>query len=66
MAVVGALYVHLNLYINPSGLVPLMMLRIWIAVIFGGTGSNHGAITGAVAVIVIHEGIRFLNDVGSI
>ncbi|WP_410765005.1 branched-chain amino acid ABC transporter permease [Haloferax sp. DFSO60] len=66
MAVAGAFYAHLNLYIDPSDLVPLTTFYIWIAVILGGTGSNRGAVVGAAVVIAIREGTRFLNDVPAI
>jgi branched-chain amino acid transport system permease protein len=63
MAIAGAFYVHVNLYIDPSDLVPLTTFYIWVAVILGGTGSNRGAVLGAATVIAIREGTRFLNDV---
>ncbi|WP_042665671.1 branched-chain amino acid ABC transporter permease [Haloferax sp. ATB1] len=66
MAIAGAFYAHLNLYIDPSDLVPLTTFYIWIAVILGGTGSNRGAVVGAAVVIAIREGTRFLNDIGFI
>lgn len=65
MAVAGAFYVHVNLYIDPTDLVPLTTFYIWIAVILGGTGSNRGAVLGAATVIAIREGTRFLNDVAA-
>ncbi|AFK18917.1 branched-chain amino acid ABC transporter permease [Haloferax mediterranei ATCC 33500] len=66
MAIAGAFYAHLNLYIDPTDLVPLTTFYIWIAVILGGTGSNRGAVVGAAVVIAIREGTRFLNDIGFI
>ncbi|WP_396612973.1 branched-chain amino acid ABC transporter permease [Haloferax sp. S1W] len=66
MAIAGAFYSHLNLYIDPSDLVPLTTFYIWIAVILGGTGSNRGAVVGAAVVIAIREGTRFLNDIAFI
>ncbi|SEK60184.1 branched-chain amino acid ABC transporter permease [Haloferax larsenii] len=66
MAIAGAFYAHLNLYIDPSDLVPLTTFYIWIAVILGGTGSNRGAVVGAAVVIAIREGTRFLNDIAFI
>jgi branched-chain amino acid transport system permease protein len=63
MAIAGAFYVHVNLYIDPTDLIPLTTFYIWIAVILGGTGSNRGAVLGAATVIAIREGTRFLNDV---
>ncbi|KTG09606.1 branched-chain amino acid ABC transporter permease [Haloferax profundi] len=66
MAIAGAFYAHLNLYLDPSDLVPLTTFYIWIAVILGGTGSNRGAVVGAAVVIAIREGTRFINDVPAI
>ncbi|WP_435332754.1 branched-chain amino acid ABC transporter permease [Haloarchaeobius sp. TZWWS8] len=63
MAIAGAFYVHLNLYIDPSDLVPLTTFYIWVAVILGGTGSNRGALLGGMTIIAILEGTRFINDV---
>ena len=62
MAIAGAFYVHMNLFIGPGDLVPLTTFYIWVAVILGGTGSNRGAVIGALTVIAIREGTRFLND----
>jgi branched-chain amino acid transport system permease protein len=62
MAIAGAFYVHMNLFIGPGDLVPLTTFYIWVAVILGGTGSNRGAVLGALTVIAIREGTRFLND----
>jgi branched-chain amino acid transport system permease protein len=64
MAIAGAFYVHMNLFIGPGDLVPLTTFYIWVAVILGGTGSNRGAVIGALTVIAIREGTRFLNDFG--
>jgi branched-chain amino acid transport system permease protein len=64
MAVAGAFYVHMNLFIGPGDLVPLTTFYIWVAVILGGTGSNRGAVIDALTVIAIREGTRFLNDFG--
>ncbi|WP_267639574.1 branched-chain amino acid ABC transporter permease [Haloarchaeobius amylolyticus] len=63
MAIAGAFYVHVNLYIDPSDLVPLTTFYIWVAVILGGTGSNRGAILGGMTLIAILEGTRFIGDV---
>lgn len=63
MAIAGAFYVHVNLYLDPSDLLPIQTFYIWIAVILGGTGSDRGAVLGGLTVIAILEGTRFVNDV---
>lgn len=62
MAIAGAFYVHVNLYIGPTDLLPITTFYVWIAVILGGTGSNRGAVLGAVTIIAIREGTRFGNE----
>ncbi|MCT9096753.1 branched-chain amino acid ABC transporter permease [Haloarchaeobius sp. HME9146] len=63
MAIAGAFYVHLNLYIDPTDLVPLTTFYIWVAVILGGTASNRGSILGGMTIIAILEGTRFFPSV---
>ena len=56
----GALYAHYNAYIAPDGFAPLLTIYIVLALTAGGVGSMRGAVIGAVLVLVLLEGTRFL------
>lgn len=66
MAVAGAYYAHLNLFIAPGDLNPIRTFYVWVAVILGGSGSNRGAILGGFVIVLIIEGTRFINGIGVI
>jgi len=59
----GALYAHYNAYIAPDGFAPLLTIYIVLALTAGGVGAMRGAIVGAVLVLVLLEGTRFLAQV---
>jgi branched-chain amino acid transport system permease protein len=56
----GALYAHYNAYIAPEGFAPLLTIYIVLALTAGGVGSMRGAVLGALLVILLLEGTRFL------
>jgi branched-chain amino acid transport system permease protein len=56
----GALYAHYNAYIAPEGFAPLLTIYIVLALTAGGVGSMRGAVVGALLVILLLEGTRFL------
>ncbi len=56
----GALYAHYNAYIAPEGFAPLITIYIVLALTAGGVGSMRGAVLGAVFVLALMEGTRFL------
>ncbi len=56
----GALYAHYNAYIAPDGFAPLLTIYVVLALTAGGVGSMRGAVLGAVLVLVLLEGTRFL------
>jgi len=56
----GALYAHYNGYIAPDGFQPLITIYVVLALTAGGTGSMRGAILGAILVVALTEGTRFL------
>jgi branched-chain amino acid transport system permease protein len=56
----GALYAHYNAYIAPEGFAPLLTIYIVLALTAGGVGSMRGAVLGALFVILLLEGTRFL------
>ncbi|MGK7866088.1 branched-chain amino acid ABC transporter permease [Falsiroseomonas sp. E2-1-a20] len=57
----GALYAHYNAYIAPDGFAPLLTIYIVLALTAGGVGAMRGAIVGAIFVIALLEGTRFLS-----
>lgn len=58
----GAVYAHLTSYIAPDGFVPLLTIYIFLAVTLGGYTRIKGAVIGAVAVVALLEGTRFLAE----
>jgi branched-chain amino acid transport system permease protein len=59
----GALYAHYNAYIAPDGFAPLLTIYIVLALTAGGVGAMRGAVVGAVLVLALLEGTRFLAQV---
>jgi branched-chain amino acid transport system permease protein len=59
----GALYAHYNAYIAPEGFAPLITIYVVLALTAGGVGSMRGAVLGALFVIALMEGTRFLTAV---
>jgi branched-chain amino acid transport system permease protein len=56
----GALYGHYNAYIAPDGFAPLLTIYIVLALTAGGVGAMRGAVIGALIVLLLLEGTRFL------
>jgi branched-chain amino acid transport system permease protein len=56
----GTLYAHYNAYIAPDGFAPLLTIYIVLALTAGGVGAMRGAVVGALLVILLLEGTRFL------
>jgi branched-chain amino acid transport system permease protein len=56
----GALYAHYNAYIAPEGFAPLLTIYIVLALTAGGVGSMRGAVVGALFVMALIEGTRFI------
>lgn len=62
MAVAGFYFAHYFRFTTPSAFVPIETFYVWVAVILGGSGSNRGALLGALTVVVILRGTRLIND----
>lgn len=60
LGLAGALYAHYNAYIAPDGFEPLITIYVVLALTAGGTGTMRGAILGAILVMALTEGTRFL------
>jgi len=59
LGVAGALWGHYTSYIAPEVFVPLVTIYVVLALTAGGTGSNAGAVLGAVLVVFFMEATRF-------
>jgi len=62
LGLAGALYGHYNGFIAPDSFQPLVTIYVVLALTAGGTGTMRGAILGAVLVVFLTEGTRFLGD----
>jgi len=63
MGIGGALYAHYVRFISPASFEPLYgTFIVWVMLIIGGTGSNGGAILGAVVVWGIWAATDFITD----
>jgi branched-chain amino acid transport system permease protein len=60
LGLAGALYAHYNAYVAPDDFAPLVTIYIVLALTAGGTGNMAGAVLGAVLVVALTEGTRFL------
>jgi branched-chain amino acid transport system permease protein len=60
LGLAGALYTHFNAYFAPDNVVPLLTIYIVLALTAGGVGSMRGAVLGALVVLVLLEGTRFI------
>ncbi|MCS6933258.1 MAG: branched-chain amino acid ABC transporter permease [Acetobacteraceae bacterium] len=60
LGVAGALYAHYNAYIAPEGFAPLLTIYIVLALTAGGVGAMRGAVLGALLLLLLLEGTRFV------
>jgi branched-chain amino acid transport system permease protein len=60
LGVAGALYAHETSYVAPDIFAPLLTLNIILALVAGGVGNNAGAVLGAVLIVALLEGTRFI------
>lgn len=60
LGLAGALYVHYTSYVAPDIFRPLLTIYIFLALTAGGAGSTGGAVLGAVLVVAVLEGSRFV------
>ena len=59
LGLAGALFGHYTSYIAPEVFVPLLSIYVVLALTAGGTGTNAGAVVGAVLVVFFLESARF-------
>jgi len=60
LGIAGALYAHDTSYVAPDIFAPLLTLNIILALVAGGLGNNAGAVLGAVLIVALLEGTRFI------
>lgn len=61
--IAGALYAHKITFINPEGFTMLVSIELLAMVIIGGLGSLHGAVFGAVFVILLPQVIVMFKEI---
>ena len=60
--VAGALYAHRIQFITPDQFTILMSVELLVLVVVGGLGSLHGAVLGAIFIVVLPQIIVMLRD----
>lgn len=60
MALGGAAYAHFQSYIAPDIFGSIISVYAFLALTMGGSGNNYGAVLGAIVLIVLLEGSRFV------
>lgn len=60
MAAAGSLYAHYVQTITPDNFTTPVAILVWMSVIVGGPGNMLGSVIGALVVVTIYEGSRFL------
>jgi branched-chain amino acid transport system permease protein len=60
MGLAGALQAHFFGFIAPDNYVPTLTFQVWAMLIVGGSGSNRGALVGAIVVWAVWVGAGWL------
>ena len=63
LGLAGAIYAHYNAYVAPDAFQPFITIYMVLALTAGGTGTMRGAVLGAILVVALTEGTRFLGAV---
>ena len=61
--IAGALYAHKIMFISPESFTILLSIELLLLVVVGGLGSIHGAVFGAIFIIVLPQAIVLLKDI---
>jgi branched-chain amino acid transport system permease protein len=56
MGLAGAVQAHFTGFIAPENYLPMLTFQVWVMLIVGGSGSNKGAVIGAILVWAIWAG----------
>lgn len=59
--IAGGLWSHSLGVVHVGQFVPIITFQIWLAMLMGGTGNHWGSLVGALLLIVVLEGTRFLS-----
>src|SRR5690606_28275373 len=59
----GSLWTHSLGIIHVGQFVPIITFQVWLALLLGGRGNPVGAVLGAVVLMAITEGTRFLDGI---
>ncbi len=62
MGLAGVLYGHYTSFVAPDLFSPIITIYIFLAVTLGGVGNNWGVVLGAVILMALLEGTRFIAD----
>lgn len=57
----GSLWTHSLGIIHVGQFVPIITFQVWLALLLGGRGNPFGAVLGAIVLMAITEGTRFLD-----
>lgn len=60
MAAAGSLYAHYVQTITPENFTTPVAILVWMSVVVGGAGNMVGTLVGALLVVTLYEGSRFL------
>ncbi len=63
-ALAGSLWTHSLGIIHVGQFVPIITFQVWLALLLGGRGNPVGAVLGAIVLMAITEGTRFLDGIG--
>lgn len=61
--VAGSVWTHSLGVVHVGQFVPIITFQIWLAMLLGGVGNHWGVLAGALLLVVIREGTRFIGDV---
>ena len=59
----GSLWTHSLGIIHVGQFVPIITFQVWLALLLGGRGNPVGAVLGAIVLMAITEGTRFLDGI---
>jgi branched-chain amino acid transport system permease protein len=61
--IAGSLWIHSLGVVHVRQFIPIVTFQVWLAMLIGGVGNHRGVFVGALLLVAIQEGTRFLADV---
>jgi len=61
--IAGSLWTHSLGVVHVGQFVPIVTFQVWLAMLLGGTGNHWGVLLGAILLVAIREGTRFVDAV---